>query len=100
MATRHWSGEHYPMEQGINLISLVWTESDAVLLHDYRLCNEGQDGLSKNDHSRHLLETTHESGLQLGLSVFDSWYSSLNNLNQAGVQLWLGLADADEKQGH
>lgn len=88
------------MEQGINLISLVWTESDAVLPHDYRLCNEGQDGLSKNDHFRHLLETTHESGLQLGLSVLDSGYSSLDNLGQAGAQLRLRLADADEKQGH
>src|SRR5262245_51190341 len=29
LVTRHWSGKHHQVVQGINLISLVWSDGDA-----------------------------------------------------------------------
>jgi hypothetical protein len=80
LVSRHWSGKHHEVVQGINLISLVWSDGDAVLPCDYRLYNKTQDGLSKNDHFRELLEQAHARGFQPALVAFDSWYSSLDNL--------------------
>jgi hypothetical protein len=80
LVTRHWSGKHHQVVQGINLISLVWSDGDAAMPCDYRLYHKDQDGLSKNDHFRHLLEKAHQRGFQPRLVAFDSWYSSLENL--------------------
>ena len=80
LVSRHWSGKHHEVVQGINLMSLVWSDGDACLPCDYRLYNKTQDGLSKNDHFRHLLEQAHRRGFHPSLVAFDSWYSSLENL--------------------
>jgi len=80
LVSRHWSGKHHEVVQGINLISLVWSDGDAVLPCDYRLYNKAQDGLSKNDHFQAMLEQAHTRGFDPTLVAFDSWYSSLDNL--------------------
>ena len=80
LVSRHWSGKHHEVVQGINLISLVWSDGDACLPCDYRLYHKVQDGLSKNDHFRAMLEQAHARGFQPALVAFDSWYSSLDNL--------------------
>jgi hypothetical protein len=80
LVSRHWSGKHHKVVQGINLISLVWSDGDACLPCDYRVYNKAQDGLSKNDHFGAMLEQAHTRGFQPGLVAFDSWYSSLDNL--------------------
>jgi hypothetical protein len=76
----HWSGKHHEVVQGINLISLVWTDGDACLPCDYRLPNKKQDGLNKNQHIRALLQQAKIRGFQPALVAFDSWYRSLENL--------------------
>ena len=80
LVSRQWSGKHHAVVQGINLISLVWSDGDAALPCDYRLYHKQQDGLSKNDHFRDLLQRAHERGFRPSLVAFDSWYSSLENL--------------------
>lgn len=80
LVSRHWSGKHGEVVQGINLISLVWSDGDAALPCDYRLYDKAHDGLSKNDHFRDLLHHAYERGFQPALVAFDSWYSSLDNL--------------------
>jgi hypothetical protein len=80
LVSRQWSGKHQEVVQGINLISLVWSDGDACLPRDYRLYHKVQDGLSKNDHFRDMLEQAHTRGFQPALVAFDSWYSSLENL--------------------
>ncbi len=78
--TRHWSGKHGAVVQGINLISLVWTDGDCCLPCDYRLYHKTVDGLDKNDHFRAMLQTAHERGFAPVMVAFDGWYSSLDNL--------------------
>lgn len=80
LVTRHWSGKHQRVVQGINLLTLLWTDGERYLPCDYRLYDKAKDGLSKNDHFRTLVEVAQARGFQPECVVFDSWYSSLDNL--------------------
>lgn len=82
LVTQHWSGKHGRVVQGINLVSLVWTDGACRLPCDFRLYNKAQDGLSKNDHFQHMVKQAHERGFEPELVVFDSWYSGLDNLKR------------------
>jgi putative transposase len=91
LVTRHWSGKHGRVVQGINLVSLVWTDGDACLPCDFRIYNKSQDGLSKNDHFRQMVQTAHDHGFEPELVAFDSWYSGLDNLKYVRDLGWLWL---------
>jgi putative transposase len=80
LLTRHWSGKHRRVVQGINLLTLLWTDGEALIPCDYRLYEKAVDQLSKNDHFRAMLATARERGFAPECVVFDSWYASLENL--------------------
>ena len=80
LVTRHWSGKHGEVVQGINLISLVWTQMGCRLPSDFRIYNKAADGLSKNDHFQAMLKQAAQRGFEPELVAFDSWYSGLANL--------------------
>jgi hypothetical protein len=82
LVTRHWSGKHGRVVQGINLISMVWTDRTCRLPCDFRLYNKAQDGMSKNDHFQDMLKQAAARGFRPRLTVFDSWYSGLPNLKE------------------
>lgn len=88
LVTRHWSGKHGRVVQGINLTSLVWTDGDCRLPCDFRLYNKAQDGLSKNDHFQHMISAARERGFAPDLVTFDSWYASLDNLKLVRKYKW------------
>jgi putative transposase len=58
---------------------------------DYRLYDKAGDALTKNDHFRALLETAHTRHFVPECVVFDSWYSSLENLKQIRDWDWTWL---------
>ncbi|WP_199197652.1 transposase [Chroococcidiopsis sp. CCALA 051] len=62
LVTRHWSGKHGRVVQGINLISLLWTEGDRHIPLDYRFSEKSVDGATKNDHLRAMLDTAKVRG--------------------------------------
>jgi len=80
LVTRHWSGKHGRVVQGINLVTLLWSEGDRHIPLDYRFYEKRVDGATKNDHFRSMLATAKERGFAPQCVVFDSWYSSLDNL--------------------
>lgn len=80
LVSRHWSGKHKGVVEGINLITLLWSDGDRHVPLDYRLYDKAGDGLSKNAHFQSMLETARERGFCPECVVFDSWYSSLANL--------------------
>jgi len=100
--TWHWSGKHGRAVKGINLLTLLWggppEEADppdgedetkeAHLPCDFRLYNKEEDGLTKNDHFRQMLDTASERDFAPGYVVFDSWYSGLDNLKKIRSQGW------------
>ncbi len=88
LVTRHWSGKHGRVVQGINLISLLWTEGDRHIPLDYRFYEKSVDGATKNDHFRSMLERAKERGFTPQCVVFDSWYSSLENLKRIRTHGW------------
>lgn len=88
LVTRHWSGKHQAVVEGINLITLLWTDGDLAIPVDWRVYDKVQDGLSKNDHLRQMLETARQRGFEPSCVLFDSWYSSLDNLKQLRDFKW------------
>ena len=88
LVTRHWSGKHHRVVQGINLISLLWTDGEAHLPCGFRVYDKPHDHLSKNDHFQAMLTTAAERGFQPRLVGFDSWYASLKNLKLVRTCQW------------
>ena len=88
LLTRHWSGKHRRVVQGINLLTLLWTDGEALIPCDYRLYEKAVDGLSKNDHFRAMLDTAQARGLHPACVAFDSWYASLPNLKAIRGHGW------------
>ncbi len=88
LLTRHWSGKHRRVVQGINLLTLLWTDGEALIPCDYRLYEKATDGLSKNDHFRAMLATARARGFAPECVVFDSWYASLENLKAIRGHGW------------
>ena len=91
LVTRHWSGKHGRVVQGINLITLLWTQGDCHIPLDYRLYEKSLDGATKNDHFRTMLATAALRGFTPQCVVFDSWYSSLDNLKLIRCYQWIWL---------
>jgi len=78
--TRHWSGKHRQVVEGINLVTLVWTDGDRIVPCDYRIYHKAGDGLTKNDHFAAMMAAARGRGFRPTCVLFDGWYSSLENL--------------------
>jgi putative transposase len=77
---QHWSGKQKAVVNGINLITLLWTDGVRCVPVDYRVFDKDRDGKTKNDHFSEMLMQAHERGLHPKLVCFDSWYGSVENL--------------------
>lgn len=91
LVQRHWSGKHHAVVEGINLITVLWSDGDRHVPVDYRIYDKAGDALTKNDHFRTMLEAAHGRGFMPECVVFDSWYSSLDNLKQVRDLGWTWL---------
>jgi len=107
LVTRHWSGKHRAVVEGINLISLLWTDGDAHWPCDFRLYAKAVDEQTKNDHFRTMLDTAHSRDFHPTLVAFDSWYASLANLKRVRQYDWHWLTQLKanrlvnlERSGH
>jgi putative transposase len=88
LLTRHWSGKHRRVVQGLNRLTLLWIDGDALIPCDYRRYEKSVDGLSKTDHFRAMLDTAKARGFSPECVVFDSWYASLANLKAIPGHGW------------
>jgi putative transposase len=91
LVSRHWSGNHHEVVQGINLVSLVWTDGECCLPIDYRIYHKDSDGLTKNDHFQAMLGQAKTRGFAPAMVAFDSWYASLDNLKRVRDCGWAWL---------
>jgi putative transposase len=91
LVTRHWSGKHHAVVQGINLLTLLWSDGQRLVPLDYRLYDKANDRLTKNHHFQHLLQAAQQRGLHPTSVLFDSWYASLPNLKQVRACGWRWL---------
>ena len=75
LVTRHWSGKHRRVVQGINLLTLLWTDGERLIPVDYRVYDKATDGLTKNDHFRApSSRLPWHRGFRPECVAFDSWY--------------------------
>ena len=87
----HWSGKHKAVVQGINLITLMWTDGKVSIPVDYRIFDKERDQKTKNDHFLDMLHEAHTRGFQPAMVLFDSWYSSVKNLKAIRKKGWTFL---------
>ena len=87
LVTYHWSGKHHAVVKGINLVTLLWSDGEALVPTDFRVYDKPA-GLTKNDHFRDMLKRANERGLEPDYVVFDSWYASLDNLKTVRGYGW------------
>lgn len=91
LVTRHWSGKHGQVVLGINLLTLLWTEGEALIPCDFRVYDKPLGGKTKNEHFRDMLATAKRRGFQPGYTLFDCWYASLENLKAVRGHGWFWL---------
>ena len=91
LVTRHWSGKHHRVVLGINLISLVWTDGETLLLCDFRLYDKPFGGQDKNEQARALLAEAHARGFTPRMVLFDGWYAGLENLRRGTAMNGAGV---------
>jgi len=77
---RHWSGKHHAVVDGINLITLVWSEGESLIPCDWRVFDKPNDGMTKNEHFAAMLLTAQARGFVPECVAFDAWYASIDNL--------------------
>jgi putative transposase len=87
LVARQWSGKHGRVVWGIGLVTLLWSDGEALIPCDYRLYDKA-DGLTKNDHARAMLATAKARGFAPQMVLFDSWYASLQNLKAVRTHGW------------
>lgn len=91
LVTRHWSGKHRRVVQGINLVSLLWSDGEALIPCDFRVYDKPMGGKTKNEHFRDMLAQAKERGFQPNYILCDSWYASLENLKSVRSYGWRWL---------
>ncbi|MBD1805846.1 transposase [Microcoleus sp. FACHB-SPT15] len=75
-----WSGKHHRVVKGIQLITLYYTDpSGQSVPVNYRIYDK-QEGKSKNDYFREMIEELIAWGLKPKIVTGDTWYSSQENL--------------------
>jgi len=77
---RHWSGKHHAVVDGINLITLLWSEGESLIPCDWRVFDKPNDGITKNEHFAAMLLTVKQRDFAPECVLFDSWYASIDNL--------------------
>jgi hypothetical protein len=98
LVTNHWSGKHHRVVKGINLITLLWTDGTKLVPTDHRIYDKPFGGKTKNEHFSDMLYAAKERGFNPEYTVFDSWYTSLDNLKQLMEMEWRWFARLKENR--
>jgi putative transposase len=84
---RHWSGKHHAVVDGINLITLLWSEGESLIPCDWRVFDKPNDGITKNEHFGAMLLTAKQRDFVPECVLFDSWYASIDGCPLGGMRL-------------
>lgn len=88
LVRRHWSGKHNRVVDGINLLTLLWTDGERYIPVDYRIYDKANDGKTNNAHLRDMLEVAYARGFEPEYVLFDTWYSARENLKAVRAYGW------------
>jgi hypothetical protein len=77
-----WSGKHHRVVQGLNVITLYYTDPQGRSLPvNYRVYDKAEKK-TKNEYFREMLAEVLEWGLKPSFMTADSWYSCVDNLKR------------------
>ena len=91
LVTWSWSAKHHRVVQGINLVSLLWTEGKVRISCDFRVYDKPVGGQSKHEHLRDRVSAAHARGLQPAYVLCDRGYRSLDHLKRLRQLGWAWL---------
>lgn len=83
-----YSGNEHGLVKGIDLVNLLWTDSEKFVLVDYRIYQPDSDGKNKNDHFQEMLKRALKRGFSPLYVLIDCWYASVKNLKLIRKQKW------------
>ena len=85
-----YSGNAHDVIKGIGMLNFLWVnENNEVSPMDVRIYEPKEDGKTKNDHFREMLQYAKEREVKPEAVIADSWYSSLDNLKCIRDMGWL-----------
>jgi len=74
MVKRQYSGNTHGLVKGIGIVNLVHTYQTDYYPIDFRVYSPDNDGKTKNDHFREMLQQAYEQkGIQAQTILFDCW---------------------------
>ena len=82
LVNTQYSGNKHGVTNGIGMVNTVWNDvnNKEHVPVDFGIYNKSEDGKTKNDHFREMLRQSIKRGINFSITIFDTWYSSLNNL--------------------
>jgi SRSO17 transposase len=101
LVNTQYSGNAHGLVNDIGIVNAVWkdTDSNEYVPIDFRIYNKDSDRKTKNDHFREMLKQAITRGVNFSIVVFDTWYSSLNNLKACRDvgKIWVAGLKANRK---
>ncbi len=84
-----YAGSKHDITKSIGVVNALWqTNKEEYIPMDYRIWNPSEDGKTKNNHFRDMLDAVKRRQLMPEMVVADSWYSSLDNLKAIRSHNW------------
>jgi DDE superfamily endonuclease len=81
LVQRQYSGAEHGLVRGIDIVNLVYSDGQDFYPIDYRIYAPKVDGRTKNDLFAEMLQAAKlRKGIKAKTVLFDSWYSSVDNL--------------------
>lgn len=80
LVKKQYSGKHHGLVNGIDIVNFLWTNGEKMIPIDYRVYDPSNDGKTKNDHAKEMLETARSRGFKPKAVLMDSWFTSIGNL--------------------
>jgi len=92
-----YSGNAHDVIKGIGMLNFLWVDQeDEVCPMDVRIYEPKEDGKTKNDHFREMLQLAKERQVKPEAVIADSWYSLWITLSVFGYGL--EFCDGTEKK--
>ncbi|QQS15388.1 MAG: transposase [Candidatus Moraniibacteriota bacterium] len=88
LVKKQYSGNEHGLIDGICLVNFLWTSGEEYVPVDYRVYRREDDGLTKNDHFKNMLDVAKKRGFSPRYILTDSWYSGLDNLKHVRDKEW------------
>ena len=81
LVQRQYSGAEHDLVRGIGIVNLVHSDGQEFYPIDYRIYAPKVDGHTKNDlFAEMLMAAKNQKGIKARTVLFDSWYTSVDNL--------------------